>query len=251
MSGTATQLPRLAIIEDEWLFAGMLQDSLKATGLFTVTGWYRNGMAAIEQILQDPPEAIIADVMLEGTITGLEVGMTLKNQLPNLGVVILSGNLDIALIESLDPDNRYGWSFLDKKTIRDIDSIVYAVDAVIAGGIAIDKSILPHATSTTHTDYPSKKGDICHNTILTARQHEIISLVAQGYTNSAIAEKLYISERTVEHHLSSIYTCLGIYATDSTKHPRVEAVIKWLNIANHLSPHATSSSATFINEAGL
>jgi DNA-binding NarL/FixJ family response regulator len=222
------KLPRLAIIEDEPLLANMLQDSLERTGAFTVTGWYRDGATAIERILQDPPDSIIADVMLEDEMTGLEVGMALRSKLPNLGIVILSGNLDIALVGSLDPGSRYGWSFLDKKAVRDIDSIACAINAVMAGNIAIDKSILPDIAPTTRTVSPDGEEPV-YNAMLTGRQQDIISLVAQGYTNAAIADKLFISERTVEHHLSTIYACLGVYPTDSTKHPRVTAVMNWLS----------------------
>jgi DNA-binding NarL/FixJ family response regulator len=247
---TTTKLPRLAIIEDEPLFANMLCDSLERTEQFTLTGWYQDGTTAIEDILQNPPDAIIADVILTGEMTGLEVGTTLRDQLPELGIVILSGTLDIALIESLDPNYWYGWSFLDKRSVRDIDSIICAVNAVIEGNVAIDKFILPSSISTAYTDR-SNKNRVTSNTPLTKRQQEIISLVAQGYTNSAIAERLFISERTVEHHLSTIYTILGVYATDTTKHPRVEAVLNWLKTTTLVQASTTPNHAASNNEESI
>ena len=162
--------------------------------------------------------AAILDIHLPGTMDGIELGLALRQQLPNMGVVLLSNHAIPQLLSSLPPEAVAGWSYLLKKSVSDVDALTRAVTGSVAGMMTLDSSLV--AGMRTRQD-----GRLAH---LTRRQREVLDLIAQGFTNAAIADALVLSEKSVEKHVSSLYDVLEIDRADRTVSPRVQAVLMYL-----------------------
>jgi len=218
---------RVAIVEDETLFSGLLDSALDSLNLFEVVACIPDGDAALRILPDLAPDAVVVDIFLNGAMTGLEIGVALREVLPEVGIVVLSSHLDPALLYALRPESCIGWSFLDKRTISNIEVVARAIEASVSGDIALDESLIMDIESARNA---GGLAESIHGSAapLTARQEEIMFLIAQGYTNAGIAKRLRLSERTVEHHIADIYIRLGIDSVDTECHPRVMAVLSWL-----------------------
>jgi len=161
--------------------------------------------------------AAILDIHLPGTMDGIELGLALRQQLPNMGVVLLSNHAIPQLLSSLPPQAGAS-SYLLKKSVSDVDALTRAVTGSVAGMMTLDSSLV--AGMRTRQD-----GRLAH---LTRRQREVLDLIAQGFTNAAIADALVLSEKSIEKHVSSLYDVLEIDRADRTVSPRVQAVLMYL-----------------------
>ena len=218
---------RVAIVEDETLFSGLLHSALDRLNLFEVVACIPDGDTALHILPDLAPDAVVVDIFLNGAMTGLDLGVALREVLPKVGIVVLSSHLDPALLYALRPESCIGWSFLDKRTISNIEVVARAIGASVSGDIALDESLIMDIAGARNAGGPA--GSIHSSAApLTARQEEIMFLVAQGYTNEGIAKRLWLSERTVEHHIADIYMRLGVDSVDTEYHPRVMAVLNWL-----------------------
>jgi len=220
-------LIRVGILEDELILAELLREALAGVGGFEVVGVYSDGGIALQEMSHLNPDAVILDVLVPGELNGLEVGVLLRKRFPRMGVVVLSSNLDASIVNTLDHDSILGWGFLDKGVVKNIDSVARAIRASVRGEVVFDEEMLRQcfAKSLRTQEVLVKEGI---RGLLTSRQQEIMLLVAQGYTNKAISKRLYLSERTVEHHLADIYLRLGIDSEDDDHHRRVRAVLRWI-----------------------
>lgn len=111
-----------------------------------------------------------------------------------------------------------GWSYLLKRSVSDADALVRAIESAAAGFLVLDRQLTTHAQ-------PKPSGPLSR---LTPRQREILALMAQGFTNTAIAQRLVLTEKTVENQANIIYQKLGIERGASVVHPRVKAVLLYL-----------------------
>jgi DNA-binding NarL/FixJ family response regulator len=214
-----TSAVRVAIVEDEPLFRGLLEQHLAHHPRFDVVGTYADGSAALAGVSAAPPDVVTMDIELPGSFDGIQTALTLRRQYPRLGIVILSNHTDPRYLGALPREVTSGWSYLLKKSVSNIESLERAIEGAANGTVTLDPAII----SAMH---PRPGGATAG---LTARQREILELVAQGLSNAAIAERLVLAEKSIENQLTAIYGELGIDRRANTDvHPRVRAVLTYL-----------------------
>ncbi len=148
---------------------------------------------------------------------GISLGRELRRRRPGLGVLILSASDSISTLLEVPGAEAAGWGFLSKNSSLSASALVYAIRAVAAGRAVLDPAI--RAQREVRRNSPLSR--------LSARQYEVVALVAEGLTNAAIADRLGISPRSVDAHLNVAYAVLGLPASRE-RNPRVEAVRSYL-----------------------
>lgn len=209
---------RLLIVEDENLFRDLLSAALSQQPGLEVVGSFPSGEAAAEQALRLKPDVALLDIELAGQLNGIQTGLLLRRHLPQLGIILLSNQGSPRVLSSLPAEALSGWSYLLKGSVRDLDSLRRAIEGAASGLMVLDPQLVANRRA--------RAGGALDQ--LTPRQREILSLVAQGYTNAAIAEKLIIATKTVEKQLNLLYQELGVDRQTSALHPRVKAVLTYI-----------------------
>jgi DNA-binding NarL/FixJ family response regulator len=210
---------RVAIVEDEPLFRGLLEQHLGRHPSFEVVGAYADGAAARLGVSQRSPDVVTMDIELAGNVDGIQTALDLRRRQPRLGIVILSNHADPRYLGALPREVTSGWSYLLKKSVSNLESLERAIEGAANGTVTLD----PVIVTAMH---PKPGGAIAH---LTARQREILGLVAQGLSNAGIGDRLVLAEKSIENQLTAIYGELGIDRRASTDvHPRVRAVLVYL-----------------------
>lgn len=212
----------IVIVEDEPLFRDLLVRTCSFSDAVSVCGAYANGESAIADLRsrthsETPIHVALLDVQLGEGMNGLKTAHRLRGLLPDLGILFLSNHKVPSLLSPLDMFEHRGFSYLLKTSVRDFDALQRAILGSADGAVVIDKGVLEIG------DEPS--GRLAG---LTSRQREILDLVAQGFSNAAIAKSLYLSPRTVDNHLARIYQTLGLENSDLNQ-PRVQAVVTYLS----------------------
>jgi DNA-binding NarL/FixJ family response regulator len=211
---------KIAIVEDEPLFRGLLENHLGRHPRLTVVGAFADGASALDALPAIGPDVVTLDIEMPGRMDGIDVGLALRQRLPRLGIVILSNHADPRFLGALPREATSGWSYLLKKSVSDIQTLDRAVEGAASGAVMLDPVVVAGMQ-------PRPGGPL---TRLTPRQRDILDLLAQGLTNAAIAERLVLAEKSVENQLTAIYGELGIdrRELDPTVHPRVSAVLTYL-----------------------
>ena len=188
---------------------------------FDVVGQAGTAEEIVESVKANKPEAAIVDLRMPPTHTdeGIQAALTIRRDHPGTGVLVLSQHADVGLAMKLLADGADGIGYLLKDRVADIEDFADAIRRVAAGGSALDPSIVSQLLSKRREKGPLDE--------LTAREREVVELMAEGRSNQGIAERLEISERGVQKHVTSILDKLGIPGgTDD--HRRVLAVLTFL-----------------------
>lgn len=183
-----------------------------------VVGAFDDGHTFLEGAADVDPHVALLDIDLPGDMNGIQVGLRLKARLPDLGIVLLSNHRDPAFLWSLRQGDIVGWSYLHKKSVGDVDALKRAIEGVVAGLVVLDHQLVEAARPKAESVLAG----------LSPRQWEILQLMAEGYTNVAMAEELSISVKTVENHINVLYETLHI-SRSSRYQPRVLAVLEYLS----------------------
>jgi DNA-binding NarL/FixJ family response regulator len=218
LSRAADRRIRVAVVEDEPLFRSLLVRALELDPRFEVVGDWSDGPSALNAAAEARPEVVTLDIELPGRVDGIQLGFALRQQLPGLGIVLLSNHDDPRFVGAVAEDANAGWSYLLKRSVRDVEALGRAVAGAAAGEVVVDPQLLVGLK-------PRRGGQLER---LTSRQREILALLAQGLTNATIAERLVLAEKSVENQLTAIYSELGIDRRASAAHPRVSAVLIYL-----------------------
>ncbi|MEP6660550.1 MAG: response regulator transcription factor [Acidimicrobiales bacterium] len=210
---------RLVIVEDEPLYRDLLRTSLERAG-FVVVDAFADPASALALTPSLAPDVVLLDIELgSSSVSGVEVGIRLRRLMPAVGIVLLSNHITPHLVTALPVDVSGGWSFLSKRTVSDVDSLSRAITGA-ANGLVVYDAALSHASSI-RAGSPIRR--------LTLRQRDIVELMAQGYSNKAIAQRLVVTDKSVENHLTRIYQQLGIGANDPATHQRVQVALLYLD----------------------
>jgi DNA-binding NarL/FixJ family response regulator len=175
----------------------------------------------ISAIEEHEPDVAIVDVRMPPTFAheGVEAAAVARRRWPGMGIVLLSQTLEVRHAAALARANPNGFGYLLKDRVLDTATLVDALVTTTAGGTVLDPDVV-RALLGRH-DTQSRL------TRLTAREREVLALVAEGRSNAAIARHLVLTEKTVETHIANILTKLDlIQAPDD--HRRVLAVLAWL-----------------------
>ena len=167
------------------------------------------------------PDVAIVDIRMPPTQTdeGLRAAKEIREQHPETSVLVLSQYLEPAYALELLSENAEGVGYLLKDRVADIEGFVAAVKRVGEGGSALDPSVVSQLVGRRRRDDPIDQ--------LTPREREVLELMAEGLSNNAVAERLVVTERAVEKHVTSIFGKLRLGA-DSEHHRRVLAVLAFL-----------------------
>jgi len=211
---------RVAIAEDSVLLREGLARLLDDAG-FEVVGQSVNVDDLLLKVRSYSPDVAIIDIRLPPTHTdeGLQAALEIRAQYPSTSVLVLSQYVELGLALKLLSDSAEGVGYLLKDRIRDVDDFIAAVRRVADGGSAIDPIIVSTLLSRERPDDPVAR--------LTPREREILELMASGSSNQGIADKLVITVRAVEKHVSRIFDKLGLPSTGSESR-RVLAVLLFL-----------------------
>jgi len=210
---------RVVIGEDEALMRQGLTLMVSGAG-FDVVAVAGDGDAVVSETLQHRPDLLITDIRMppEHRDEGLRAALRIKNELPQTGVMVLSHHVQRAYTTELLRRNASGVGYLLKQRVMNVDAFAHDLRTVAAGGTVLDPEVvtlLMARARTTSSD------------ALTERQEDVLSLMARGLSNSAIARELNIQEKSVVRHISHIYDLLGLEATPNA-HRRVQAVVQHL-----------------------
>jgi DNA-binding NarL/FixJ family response regulator len=211
---------RVAIAEDSVLLREGLARLLHEEG-FEVVGQCPSADDLLLKVRSYSPDVAIVDIRLPPTHTdeGLRAALAIRKEHPSVGVLVLSQYVELGLALTLLADSAEGVGYLLKDRIRDVDEFVAAVRRVARGGSALDPIIVSTLLSRERPGDPLAR--------LTPREREILELMASGDSNQGIADKLVITLRAVEKHVSSIFGKLALPSTGSESR-RVLAVLMFL-----------------------
>jgi DNA-binding NarL/FixJ family response regulator len=161
------------------------------------------------------------DIDLGSHVNGVQLGMMLRRKMPDLAIVLLSNHGDPEFVASLPEAVRAGWSYLLKKSVNDVEVLGRTISGAAAGLTVLDPQLVAGMRKRPH-----RPGLLSR---LTPRQTEILELIAQGYSNAAIADRLVLAEKSVENQINLLYQQLEIDRSTSGVQPRVKAVLTYLD----------------------
>jgi DNA-binding NarL/FixJ family response regulator len=211
---------RVVIAEDLALLRDGLTRLLRDNG-FDVAAAVQDGDALIHAVLLERPDVAIVDIRLPPSFRdeGVRAALQLRELVPETGVLILSQYVEHAYASELLADGRGGVGYLLKDRVMDVEDFVDSVRRVASGGTALDPEVVKQLFSRQQPDSPVSA--------LTPRETEVLGLMAEGRSNSAIASQLVLTVGAVEKHVASILTKLRLPPSDSD-HRRVLAVLAYL-----------------------
>jgi DNA-binding NarL/FixJ family response regulator len=211
---------RVVVADDSALLREGLARLLDETG-FDVVGRCQNASDLMLKVASYEPDVAVVDIRMPPTHTdeGFQAAMEIRAKHPATGVLVLSQYVELGLAMKLLSESTEGAGYLLKDRVSDVGEFASAVRRVGQGGSAIDPTIVSQLLGRARGD--DALGE------LTPREREVLSLMAEGWSNQAIAEKLVITLRSAEKHVSSIFSKLGIPATGA-EHRRVLAVLRYL-----------------------
>jgi DNA-binding NarL/FixJ family response regulator len=216
--GSPNKPLRIIVAEDESLFRDLLVQALNQDPDLKIVGAFSDGASALASCPHLAPHAAILDIALPGELNGIQVGLKLRSVLPSLGIVLLSNHQDPAYLAAVPPDAVQGWSYLLKKSVSDLATLRRAVVGAANGLVVLDPQLVAQRRAPGNRLLDR----------LTPRQHEVLALIAQGFSNAAIAAALSITPKSVENHINQLYQQLDIDTSDPQKQPRVSAVLTYL-----------------------
>jgi DNA-binding NarL/FixJ family response regulator len=211
---------RVAIAEDSVLLREGLARLLGEAG-FEVVGQSPDADDLLLKVRSYSPDVAIVDIRLPPTHTdeGIRAALEIRASHPSIGVLVLSQYVELGLALKLLAESAEGIGYLLKDRIRDVDEFIAAIQRVADGGSALDPMIVSTLLSRERPHDPVGR--------LTPREREILELMATGSSNQGIADKLVITLRSVEKHVSSIFGKLGLPSSGSESR-RVLAVLMFL-----------------------
>jgi DNA-binding NarL/FixJ family response regulator len=211
---------RVVIAEDSVLLREGLARLLADSG-FDVVGQAENGEQLLLKVRSYDPDVAIVDIRMPPTHTdeGLRAAHEIRAKHPRTGVLVLSQYVEPGYALELLQDSAEGVGYLLKDRVADVDEFTAAVRRVAEGGSALDPTVVSQLVGRNRRDDPLAA--------LTPREREVLGLMAEGRSNQGIAERLVITERAVEKHVTSIFGKLRLPAA-SADHRRVLAVLTFL-----------------------
>jgi DNA-binding NarL/FixJ family response regulator len=211
---------RLILAEDSTLLREGLVRLLTEEG-HEILAAVGDGDALLDEVDAHRPDLVIVDVRMPPTHTdeGLRAALEIRRRRPETGVLVLSQYVENRYATELISTDTRGVGYLLKDRVARIDDFLDALERVGSGGTALDPEVVRQLLArTTHVDPLSK---------LTPREREVLDHVAQGRTNSSVAEQLHISQSAVEKHINTIFDKLDLsHATGYSR--RVLAVLRYL-----------------------
>lgn len=214
---------RVVIAEDSAFFRNGLSLLLEDTG-HQVVAAVGNAVDALVAVRKHGPDAAVLDVRMppSNMDDGARVAVALRAEFPTLAIILLSQRIETRYARALAVGGYFGYLLKDR--VLDVTDFLEAMDRVHAGGTALDPDVVRALLTAGHGDRGLSA--------LTPREGEVLALMAEGRNNAGIAQRLVLTERTVETHVGSILSKLQLHPGE-TDHRRVLAVVTYLEALRH------------------
>ena len=209
---------RVVIADDAVLLREGAARLLEDAG-FEVVGQAGDAEDLLRKVRGHNPDVAIVDVRMppDNTDDGLRAALEIRRELPGVGILLLSQYVEDRYIGELLGSGTEGIGYLLKDRVAEVDRFTDAVRRVGTGGSVLDPEVV--AQMVGRREEPLSE--------LTERERQVLALMAEGYSNRAIAETIFVSERAVERHVTNIFSKLRLEATGQ-EHRRVLAVLRYL-----------------------
>jgi len=213
---------RAVIAEDSVLLRIGLVKVLEIAG-FEVVAEAADAEGLLTAVEQHEPDLVLSDVRMPPGFTdeGVRASLLIRQRWPGMAILLLSQYVEERYAADLLSGNISGVGYLLKQRVADVDEFVEALRRVAAGGTALDPQVVSQLLVRRHSDPLDR---------LTAREREVLELMAQGRSNAGIAERLVVSESAVGKHINSILAKLDLLRADAD-HRRVLAVLRFLGVS--------------------
>ncbi|MDW6062913.1 response regulator transcription factor [Streptomyces sp. FXJ1.4098] len=212
---------RAVIAEDSILLRIGLVKVLQTAG-FEVTAEADDADGLLAAVEEHRPDIAVVDVRMPPGFTdeGVRAALLIRRQWPDTAVLLLSQYVEERYAADLLTTHTSGIGYLLKQRVADVEDFIAALHRVASGGTALDPQVVAQLLVRRHRDPLDR---------LTAREREVLELMAQGRSNAGIAEGLVISESAVAKHINSIFAKLDLPVADGD-HRRVLAVLRFLGV---------------------
>jgi serine/threonine-protein kinase PknK len=211
---------RVVLAEDEVLLREGLAGLLERSG-FDVVGQGGSGPELLALVREHQPELAVVDIRMPPTHSteGLDAARVIHEEFPQIAILVLSAHIDVEhAMDLLASGQRSG--YLLKSRVTDVDEFIQTLERIVNGGSVVDPALVQELVAVRRLDDPLDE--------ITAREREVLSLMAEGRSNAGIARALVVTEGTVEKHVSSILGKLSLRETEDD-HRRVLAVLTFLD----------------------
>jgi DNA-binding NarL/FixJ family response regulator len=212
---------RVVLADDDVLLREGLAGLLQRSG-FDVVDQAGNASALLAIVHKQKPDLVIVDIRMPPTHTteGLDAARTIREDLPETAVVVLSAHVEVEQATDLIASGeRTG--YLLKSRVTDVDDFIETLERIVNGAAVVDPALVQELVAARRRDDPLDE--------LSPREREVLALMAEGRSNSGIAHALWVTDGTVEKHIRSILMKLRI-PESGEDHRRVIAVIRFLEM---------------------
>ena len=209
----------MVLAEDDILLREGLA-SLLERARFEIAGQAGNAAQLLELVRRRRPDLALVDIRMPPTYSteGLDAAHRIREEFPEVGIAVLSAHVEVEhAMKLLESGERTG--YLLKSRVTDVDGFLETLELIVKGGSVVDPALVQELVATRRQHDPLAE--------LSAREREVLALMAEGRSNAGIARRLWVTEGTVEKHVRSILAKLPLPATDND-HRRVLAVIAYL-----------------------
>jgi DNA-binding NarL/FixJ family response regulator len=213
---------RVVIADDSGLLRAGLARLLQESGV-EVCESASDAAGLIEAVVRTRPDVAIIDIRMPPTYTheGAVAAIELRERIPDLGVLLLSQAVETHFASQLLERHSERFGYLLKDRVIDVVTLTDALRTIAAGGTVLDPEIVRHLMRRDSAADPLAA--------LTDREREVLALIAEGRSNSAISDRLTVSPKTVESHIANIFSKLGLHGAQDD-HRRVLAVLAALGL---------------------
>lgn len=222
---------RVLVFEADGLFRDMLRTVLAAQPRLSLCGATGEPVQAISIVSSERPDAVVIGLSRETEHEALTVAQSISSMRTETKVVFLGDTPDRRTMSAMPAFRAAGWSYLLRQSVSDVATLVRAIDGAASGLVVMDPAVVERLGQRD-----SRLG------ALTKRQLEVLSLMAKGYNNAAIARALVLEEKSVENHINAIFGQLNL-SRDNAAHPRVKAVLLYLSETPEDGGEATDAPA--------
>ena len=212
---------RIVVGEDQALVREGVVRMLERAG-FDVVATAGDAVDLVDKTRAFRPDVMVTDIQMppDRTDDGLRAAIEIRRSDPGIGVLVLSQFLESRFVHELVGDRAEGVGYLLKEKVADSAVLVDAVQRVAGGRSALDHDVIAALVGRMRPDSPLDG--------LTPRERDVLALMAEGLSNSGIAEHLVVTVPAVERHVTGIFTKLGLQQSDADQHRRVLAVLRYL-----------------------
>jgi DNA-binding NarL/FixJ family response regulator len=215
---------RVLIVDDNLVVREGLEQVLAGQPNVEVVGSYTDLPSLLEAVEADPPDVVLTDIRMPPTSTdeGIRAATIFRETHPSVGVVVLSQFAEPSYALALLESGSEGRGYLLKERVHDRAQLTTALETVAGGGSVVDPKIVDMLVAENTRAERSPLAE------LTQREREVLAQIAQGKSNSAIADSLVLTKRAVEKHINSIFSKLNLSDAEQAS-KRVKATLAFLS----------------------